>query len=242
MIYSKGNLPLYFQLYLQLKQKIMIGDTPPGSGLPSIDELNKQTSISHGMIRKAIGMLEKEGLVTRKQRVGTLVKENPKRTLWSPTSSIDDIRGRMIYDKVLPLSAGWVDVPNRINDVFQNDENVLKNNQIYKLHFLLESKEDQRRRNLSTLFVPAWRYKEVSKTKLDKYPINCVVSNLNVVKIKQIVRPWFCDTEASRHLEIPEGSPIFHRTLIAYLAEGKPLAMLEQLATVYAFERDIDIQ
>lgn len=242
MIYSRGNIPLYFQLYLQLKQEIMIGDRPPGSGIPSIDELNRQTDISHGMIRKAMGMLEKDGLISRKTRVGTIVKESPNRTLWVPSSSINEIRDRMIYDKVISLSAGWVDVPNHVNTVFQNLEGVLKKNQIYQLHFLLISKEDERRRNLSTLFVPAWRYKEVSNTNLHKGPINCVVSNLKIVKIKQILRPWFCDIETSRHLEVPQGSPIFHRTLIAYLAEGKPLAMLEQLATVYAFERDINVQ
>ena len=242
MIYSRGHIPLYFQLYLQLKQEIMIGDRPSGSGIPSIDELNRQTDISHGMIRKAMGMLEKEGLVSRKTRVGTVVKESPNRTLWVPSSSINEIRDRMIYDKVIPLSTGWVDVPNHVNTVFQNIQGVLKKNQIYQLHFLLISKEDERRRNLSTLFIPYWRYKEVEKAKLHKFPINTVVNDLNLVKIKQIIRPWFCDTEASKHLEIPEGTPIFHRTLIAYLAKGKPLAMLEQLATVYAFERDIDIQ
>jgi GntR family transcriptional regulator len=227
---------------LQLKQEITIGDRPPGSTLPSIDELNKQTDISHGMIRKAMGMLEEEGLVFRKTRVGTIVKESPNRILWVPSSSIKEIRDRMMSDKVVPLSAGWVDVPNHVYIVFQNHESAFKKKQIYQLHFLLIAKEDERRRNLTTLFVPAWRYKEVEKTKMHKLPINTVVNDLNLVKIKQIIRPWFCDSEASKHLAIPEGTPIFHRTLIAFLADGRPLGMLEQMATVYALERDIDIQ
>ncbi len=219
----------------------MIGDRPPGSGLPSIDELSKQTSISHGMIRKAMGMLEKEGLISRKTRVGTIVKESPNRDLWVPSSAIREIQDRLLSEKVLPLSSGWVDIPNHINAVFQNHENVLNKNRIYQLHFVLISKTDDRRRSLNNLFVPAWRYKQVAKTKLHKSPIKTVVADLTLVKIKQIIRPWFCDAAASKHLEIPKGSPIFHRTLIAFLADNKPLAIQEQLTTIYAFERDIDI-
>jgi GntR family transcriptional regulator len=241
MRYIKGPIPLYFQLYLKLKQEITMGDRLPGSRIPSIQELNQESGISHGMVRKALDLLEMEGLIVKKARIGTIVQDSPRRVLWIPTSSLQDIRDRFFVENVLPISADWVDTPNRVLAVLTNRENVLKNNRIYKLHFLLVSKEDDRRRNLSDLFLPAWRYDEVSPDDLRREPIITVSNNLNIVKMRQIVRPWFCDSYASQHLLIPEGTPIFHRTLIPYLADGRPLAVFEQLATVYAFERDIDI-
>lgn len=242
MTYSRGNIPLYFQFYLQLKQSIIIGEHPPGSVLPNLDELNKQTGISHGMIRKAMALLEKEGLIVRKQRIGTVIKKNVNRSLWQPVSSRQDIQERYLNEKVILLSAGWVDAPNHVRVVFSNDDNALRKNQIYMLHFLLISKVEEQRRSLSTLYVPAWRYKETSKAKLSKSPLQTVIDNLNLVNIKQIIRPWFCDHEASKYLEIPEGIPIFHRTLIAFLDDGRPLGVLEQLTNVYALERDMDIR
>lgn len=241
MRYCKGPIPLYFQLYLNLKKEITTGDRVPGSRIPSIEELNQQTGISHGMVRKAFDLLEMEGLIIKKARIGAIVQDSPKRILWAPSSSIQEIRDRFFVEDVKPISAEWISAPNRVMSVLTDKENVLSDNKIFKLHFLLISKEDNRRRNLSDLFLPAWRYEEVSADELRRDPIKTVVNSLMIVRMRQIVRPWYCDSYSARHLLLPEGTPIFHRTLIPYLADGRPLGVFEQLATVYAFERDIDI-
>jgi GntR family transcriptional regulator len=241
MLYKKGPIPLYFQIYLRIKQEITTGDRPPGSPIPTLKELVEQTGISQGMIRKAFELLEMEGLIFKKPRTGTFVRESTKQVLWVPASSLMEIRERLLFDKVIHLSDGWEDAPNRVIDIFKTQDNVLKDGCIFKSHFLLISKEDDRRRNLSNLFVPLWRYNEVSLEGLRESPLKTVVNDRKIIKIRQIIRPWFCDSIASEHLKLPEGTPIFHRTLISFLADGRLLGVLEQLPTVYALERDIDI-
>lgn len=242
MPYSKGPIPLYFQLYLKLKRKIITGDLMPGAAIPTLYELVEQTGISHGMIRKALELLENEGLIVRKPRLGTVVRQSEKQILWVPSSSLTVIRQQLLVEKTQLIKIDWPEPPNRVMKFFGDQEDVLKDGRICKLHFLLIWKEDQRRRNLSTLFVPNWRYKQLSLADLKKKPLQTVVNHLNIIKIKQIIQPWFCDNYTSDHLELPEGTPIFHRTLIPYLDEETAFAVLEQLTTVAALERDIDIR
>lgn len=242
MEYKKGNLPLYFQFYLQLKNEIVTGDREPGTLIPTLNELSQETGISHGMIRKALELLESEGLIKKKQRVGTIVQENRDRILWTPSASLTEIRERVLFDEVNPISDGWIQAPNRIMYHFDGNEGVLKDGELYHLHFLLISKDDKRRRNLSSLFVPEWRFNQVSIDLLREEPVKTVVGDILITDIKQIIRPWFCDSYTSTYLQIPEGTPIFHRSLVSFFDEGKRvLAVLEQLTTVYALERLIKL-
>jgi GntR family transcriptional regulator len=242
MPFTKGPIPLYFQFYLDLKRKIITGDLVPGAAIPTLNDLVEQTGISHGMIRKALELLASEGLIAKKPRLGTVVRESNKQILWVPSSSLTEVRQQLEVEKPQPITAEWVEPPNRVIKFFVDQEDVLKDGRIYKLHFLLTWKEDQRRRNLSTLFVPHWRYKQLRSADLKKEPLRTVVNHLNIIKIKQIIQPWFCDSHASDHLQLPEGTPIFHRTFIPYLEGETAFTVLEQLTTVSALERDIDIQ
>jgi len=242
MIFKKGNIPLYFQFYLQLKQEIISGDRLPGSPIPTLNELAQNTGISHGMIRKALELLETESLILKKPRTGTFVRENPQKALWVPSPSLIEIRKRLMLGKFLFLSDGFIDPPNRVMSHFQILDNILKKGLIYKSHFLQISKDDERRKDLANLFVPFWRYKEVSLKKLRRSPLLTVSADIELIKIKQITRPWFCDHYASQHLQIPDGTPILHRTIIAYLTNEEPLAILELLTNINAMEREISIE
>ncbi len=242
MPYAKGPLPLYFQFYLNLKRKIITGDLLPGTTIPTLYELAEQTGISHGMIRKALEMLETEGLIVRKPRLGTIVRESGKQTLWVPSSSLTLMRQQLLVEDTQAISQEWGEPRNRFMKFFSGQEEVLKDGRIYKLHFLLIWKDDQHRRNLSTLFVPHWHYKQLNLADLKKEPIRTVMDHLNITKIKQIVYPWICDSYASDYLQLPIGTPIFHRTLIPYREDETAFAVLEQLSTVSALERDISVQ
>jgi GntR family transcriptional regulator len=72
---TDGNIPLYFQLVGIIKRYVSAGILAPGDMLPSESELCKGLNISRSAVRQAIGALEEEGLVIRKQGRGTFVAE-----------------------------------------------------------------------------------------------------------------------------------------------------------------------
>jgi len=75
-------IPLYFQIYRDLQYKICQGEYAPGALLPTETELEKIYGTSRAPVRQALGVLENEGLVTRRQGKGTFVTEQARSSPW----------------------------------------------------------------------------------------------------------------------------------------------------------------
>lgn len=73
--------PLYITLAESLQSKIMSGEYPPGSALPSVTELSEQYHVANMTARQAIGLLEKKGFVSRRHGKGTFVQEGAGKLL-----------------------------------------------------------------------------------------------------------------------------------------------------------------
>ena len=70
-----SDVPLYNQLVAIIKRHISAGILSPGDLLPSEAELCRALTISRSTVRQAIGALEADGLVVRRQGKGTFVAE-----------------------------------------------------------------------------------------------------------------------------------------------------------------------
>jgi len=90
-----SDIPLYSQLVGIVKRNISAGTLTAGELLPSEAELCKTFDISRSTVRQAIGALEADGLVVRKQGRGTFVAEPKMRrkteTVYSFTSEISSM-------------------------------------------------------------------------------------------------------------------------------------------------------
>ncbi len=69
------TVPLYIQIAEGLLERIESGDLAPGSRLPPERELSRMLSVTRMTLRQALQSLEAQGLLTRKQGVGTYVAE-----------------------------------------------------------------------------------------------------------------------------------------------------------------------
>ena len=91
----ESDIPLYSQLVSIVKRNISAGTLMTGDLLPSEAELCKTFDISRSTVRQAIGTLESEGLVVRKQGRGTFVAEPKMRrkteNVYSFTSEISSM-------------------------------------------------------------------------------------------------------------------------------------------------------
>lgn len=67
----------YRELAAVLRDEIHAGKYQPGDTLPKQDELAAQYDINVNTVRKAVGVLEAEGLVTAVRRKGTVVRQRP---------------------------------------------------------------------------------------------------------------------------------------------------------------------
>jgi GntR family transcriptional regulator len=97
-----GYSPLYLQVKQQLIEKMISGEWPPGSLLPSEQQLGAQMGVSQGTVRKALDGLAAENVVVRHQGRGTFVSEHDqKRTLFQFFKIVDESGERRFPETVM---------------------------------------------------------------------------------------------------------------------------------------------
>jgi GntR family transcriptional regulator len=64
-------LPLHHQLYISLRQRLLDGSFSPGKALPGELKLAEEFGVSRVTLRRTLDSLQNEGLIVRKQGVGT---------------------------------------------------------------------------------------------------------------------------------------------------------------------------
>src|SRR5215211_1014766 len=75
-ISSAAPGPLYQQIIDGLKRDISEGRLPAGTPLPSFRHLAQQLMVSLITVKRAYEELEREGIIYRRQGLGTFVEEN----------------------------------------------------------------------------------------------------------------------------------------------------------------------
>lgn len=82
MIDRAAAVPLYHQIYLQLRDEILSGQRPFGSSLPTEQELSEIYEVSRITARRVLSELADQNFVERKRRLGTrVIFESPTRPM-----------------------------------------------------------------------------------------------------------------------------------------------------------------
>jgi GntR family transcriptional regulator len=77
------RLPLYHEVYRDLRSRIAGGDLVPGARLPPEAELARQVEVSRITLRHALRLLAEEGLIARVHGRGTFVSARTRPTIAS---------------------------------------------------------------------------------------------------------------------------------------------------------------
>lgn len=108
--------PLYLQVRDVLAERIESGLWKPGQPMPNEGDLAHEYGVSAGTIRKALGILESERLVTRKQGRGTFVNDQASDELAIRFTNIRGSTGKRIAGDVqsLEVAEGEADELERV--------------------------------------------------------------------------------------------------------------------------------
>ena len=91
-----SGVPIYRQLVEQVRREVMLGRLQPGDQLPSVKEVVDALSVNPNTVVKAFGELEHQGLVVRRQGVGTFVAASPSMTSLPVTSRLQGSLARWV--------------------------------------------------------------------------------------------------------------------------------------------------
>ena len=242
---EKNHIPLYLELYWQLKDMILSHEFPLGAQMPSIDELHDQWSVSQGTVSKAMELLEREGLVVRKRGAGTFVREDVDMVMWDPTTSDEEIWSAMRVNRIELIADGWIEAPTRMQTIFADEQDAFKKGQLYNIRVLSIHQDNEWKKNLVDAYLPAWVLKEVTPKQLREQWVHrglMMIKNHKTLRIKQTLRPAICNRETAARLGLPPGSFIFRKQWTYYLEDRRILASLDILTTTNALVRDIDVR
>ncbi len=67
--------PMYLQIMAQVKQRVAVGDWPPGTKMPSIRELAVAAKVSVITVKRAYLELERSGVIVTRQGKGSWVSD-----------------------------------------------------------------------------------------------------------------------------------------------------------------------
>jgi GntR family transcriptional regulator len=68
--------PMYLQIMEQMRQRIAVGDWPPGHEIPSIRAMAVATNVSVITVKRAYLELERAGVIVTRQGKGSFVANN----------------------------------------------------------------------------------------------------------------------------------------------------------------------
>lgn len=72
----KNDRPIYAQILEQIEQKIISGEYPAGSRIPSVRELAAEAAVNPNTMQRAMAELENRGLIITNRTSGRTVTED----------------------------------------------------------------------------------------------------------------------------------------------------------------------
>lgn len=206
----------------------------PGDRLPTIEMLHAQHGVSHGTARKAMSLLEKEGLIVSKPGAGTFFKEDMNIPAWNFSNTTEELTKDLQEMRIEPISEVWIDPPPHILAIFKEHGNKTGNRPICEIKRLMITNQDHRKRVLSTTYVPEWVLEGIEVKQLRHIaPIYGMIEKLKGLRpsyVEDVIHPWLCDRETAALLNIISGTPIFFR-ISTYLDDQNRILIITQVLT-----------
>lgn len=131
MLNPNNIIPLYYQLKEIMKEKIIDGSWSEGRKVPSERELMEVYDVSRATVRKALDELMTEGLIYRKQGVGTFVAKSKieQNLIMELSFNKQALRKGLTPSSKVIHAESETKVSNRISDIFQ----LTTSEEIYKI-------------------------------------------------------------------------------------------------------------
>lgn len=223
-------VPLYHQIYLILREKIIEGhfDNQP---LPGELVLAEQFNVSRVTMRRALQDLVKEGLVARGRGKGTFVKPRPE----SRNASIGQ-------SQLLSASAMRLQASGDSSDLqLITSKRMLPPPDIAMLlHLPSDAIVEKliRIRELNgqpvahlTSYIPQDLSGRICRRRLREFPILVLLeeAGVKVAKARQSISARLADASVAYALGVPVGAPLLAISRVAYDETGRPVQVLKGL-------------
>jgi GntR family transcriptional regulator len=229
---NEKEIPLYYQLETLLRKRILSGEFPPNTLLPSEDALSKEYGVSRITVRRALLSLEQEKLIARKRGKGTFVLKSAKPVEPARlTGFMEDIIALGIRTNAKVLDISWAHPPENVReglDLKEADQ-VLR---IEKVRLI-----DKAQFSYVLNYLPPDVGNKISVSKLRLKPISMIFEddlNMNLVEAFQTLEATIADSDTASILGIRVGDPLLKVERTVFDETGKPV---EHVSALYRADK-----
>lgn len=219
-----SKIPLYKQLYFELKKLIVTKKISDGDTFYSENDLIEAYEISRITVRSALQLLENEGYLVRSQGNSSIVIDKSK-FMWDLNDLTDDLR---TFDEKLITNLISISIqrPNQIiGEVLKLNE---KDEFVFRIERTREIDGKKMARTIAYLpynpliDIPTFLNDEKKST------TNLLRRNgENPTYAEEILETQNADNETCLVLDLPENSAVFYRIRTTYDGKDKPLEYSE---------------
>ncbi len=217
---------LYVQMYSIVKEKIETEEWPPGSQIPTEDELCRTYEVSKATVRTAVSELVKSGHLRKQQGKGTFVVYRPQDPgVTMKTKLTEDMFGEGVNVKKEVLAKGLQEPSGEIKTVLRISGNTHDPGALY--YILCKRVVNGETVYLEESYIPPAMLPGIEHEDICRRPLYDLIQEKGVKKISKVVQTIEiaeAETQAASHLSVDAGTPVLllHRLLIG--TDSRPLA------------------
>jgi GntR family transcriptional regulator len=212
------SAPLYMRVKDALLQEIPAGRFQPGSKLPTEDELMRMHQVSRATVRKALDLLQHEGLIERYARRGTFVASKPATTAWT-ASSLDDVL--RLGAETVPA---WFEWKRARSAVVADRLDLPSNHDLYRLRSI------RSHQGVPIYFLEAYVASGIGRRLLrddlkQRMLFDVIEQKLGIPIPKGIeeVSAEIADRRMAQRLQVAPGAPLLVLEVIYFGVDGRPV-------------------
>jgi GntR family transcriptional regulator len=222
IVSRSSKVPLYYQLYQILDEKIRQGAWKPEEMLPTESDLVRQYDLSRATVRQAFDLLVNQDKVYRRRGQGTFVSRLGVEAAPNRIVSIqEDLRQRGIKPGVKVISKKLMlateEMAARL-EIEPNQELAT----LVRLHLANGQPLGMEHTMLVHSCCPGVLDRNTTRHSLWSVLANRY--NLHVVRARQEVQAAPADPEMARTLKVAPGAPLLHINRVYYTSEGVAVA------------------
>jgi len=219
--------PLYHQVYLVLRNKILTGEYPFGSSALSEQETSEKFGVSRITAKRALNELADDGYVKRERGRGTRVIYNaptpPVRA--SVEGLLENLLAMGLETDVRLLSFDYIQPAGEVTRALQCEDESL-----VQCAVRIRSLEGEPFSYLTT-YVPEDIGRSFSRDDLSSRPLLALLerSGVTVGKAEQTISATLADMDVSAALGLELGSPLLSIQRIVYDQNERPVEFIKGL-------------
>lgn len=220
---NRHEMQRYLQIASALRARIDKSEFGTGTSLPSIQVLSGEYGAAPETVRQALAALEREGVVTRKQGVGTIVLAKSRELRWLQLPS--DWESLLTFFDALEVQRLVVESSDASPEIFPGEGTAMS---AYKYLRRVHSR-GQEPFCVIAIYLAAEIYMRSPREFREKVviPLLNAFEDIRIDKVRQSLRFDVADPENAKLLDVPIAAPVVHvrRTIcdadgnVIYLAE-----------------------